>query len=372
GYRAAGQSLSSLIPSGKLGGEPLRTLLLARGGATGAQAIASVAVDRTLEMGGAAAFACAYALVLLRHGVPALEGALVTVLLGAAALALGVTVTVRRLRRGAGLVTAIARSSGLTRLAFVRQQMDVLGAAEEEAPRLVAPRRRVARAFALGLLANLLVLGEYALLLAAFGLPSGPFAVVAAVFATGAAHSLPVPAAVGALEGAELWLFGMLGHPPEVGLAVGLAVRLREVAWIVPGALYLIMRAPGPTPGALTTPPGPGVAGSRRTSGKVARSWKGSSAPTGSPRRGRRASPITSQPPGTSAARASARTASRSRARWNTFTPHTSRTLPGGTPWAAHGWFRSRAAKASGTPGRTARSVRSVRRRKSATGSVTR
>src|SRR5439155_900580 len=29
GYRAAGQSLSSLIPSGKLGGEPLRTLLLA-------------------------------------------------------------------------------------------------------------------------------------------------------------------------------------------------------------------------------------------------------------------------------------------------------------------------------------------------------
>src|SRR5207247_10424055 len=177
--------------------------------------------------------------------------------LGPAALAPGVTATVRRLRRGAGLVTAIARSSGLTRLAFVRQQMDVLGAAEEEAPRLVAPRRRVARAFALGLLANLLVLGEYALLLAAFGLPSGPFAVVAAVFATGAAHSLPVPAAVGALEGAELWLFGMLGPPPEGGLAVGLAGRPRQGAWIVPGVLYLMMRAPGLTPGALTTPPGP-------------------------------------------------------------------------------------------------------------------
>ncbi len=256
GYRAAGQSLSSLIPSGKLGGEPLRTLLLARGGVGGAPAIAAVAVDRTLEMGAAAAFACAYALVLLRRGVPALEGALVTVSLGAAALALGVTVTVGRLRRGAGLVTALARSSGLTRLAFVRQQMDVLGAAEEEAARLIAQPRRIARAFALGLLANLLVLAEYALLLAAFGLPSGPVAVVAAVFATGAAHSLPVPAAVGALEGAELWLFGMLGHPPAVGLAVGLAVRLREVAWIVPGILYLMLRGPGLTRGALPTPPG--------------------------------------------------------------------------------------------------------------------
>ena len=257
GYRAAGQSLSSLIPSGKLGGEPLRTLLLARGGVGGAPAIAAVAVDRTLEMGAAAAFACAYALVLLRRGVPALEGALVTVSLGAAALALGVTVTVGRLRRGAGLVTALARSSGLTRLAFVRQQMDVLGAAEEEAARLIAQPQRMARAFALGLAANLLVLGEYALLLAAFGLPSGPVAVVAAVFATGAAHSLPIPAAVGALEGAELWLFGMLGHPPAVGLAVGLVVRLREVAWIVPGILYLMMRAPGLTRGPLTTPPDP-------------------------------------------------------------------------------------------------------------------
>src|SRR5439155_24786752 len=127
----------------------------------------------------------------------------------------------------------------------------------EEAARLIAQPQRMARAFALGLAANLLVLGEYALLLAAFGLPSGPVAVVAAVFATGAAHSLPIPAAVGALEGAELWLFGMLGHPPAVGLAVGLVVRLREVAWIVPGILYLMMRAPGLTRGALTTPPDP-------------------------------------------------------------------------------------------------------------------
>src|SRR5207249_4531946 len=127
---------------------------------------------------------CAYALVLLRRGVPALEGALVTVSLGAAALTLGVALTVRRLRRGAGLVTALARSSGLTRLAFVRQQMDVLGAAEEEAA-------------------------------------------------------------------------GLIADPPAVGLAVGLVVRLREVAWIVPGILYLMMRAPGLTRGALTTPPDP-------------------------------------------------------------------------------------------------------------------
>jgi uncharacterized membrane protein YbhN (UPF0104 family) len=242
-FRAAGQSLSSIIPSGKLGGEPLRALLLVRDAVPGPAAIATVTIDRVLEMSAAAPFACLYAVLLLRRGVPELQGALVTVTLGAAALCAGIALTARRLGRGGGVVTAVARSTGLDRLRFVRGQMDVVAAAEGDAARLIAQRGRLACAFAAGVAANLLVLVEYHLLLAAFGLPAGPLAVVAAVFATGAAHSLPIPAAVGALEGAQMWLFGILGYPAEVGLAVGLAVRLRELVWVLPGLLYLTGRA---------------------------------------------------------------------------------------------------------------------------------
>jgi len=242
-YRAAGQSLSSIIPSGKLGGEPLRALLLVRDAVPGSAAIATVTVDRVLEMGAAAPFACLYAVLLLRRGVPELEGALVTVSLGAGAVLAGIALTARRLRRGGGFVTAVARSTGLDRLRFVRGQMGVIAAAEADAGRLIAQPARIARAFAVGVAANLLVLVEYHLLLAAFHLPARPLDVVAAVFATGAAHSLPIPAAVGALEGAQMWLFGVLGHPPEVGLAVGLAVRVRELVWVLPGLVYLTGRA---------------------------------------------------------------------------------------------------------------------------------
>ena len=66
-------------------------------------------------------------------------------------------------------------------------------------------------------------------------------AVVAAIFATGASHMFPVPAGVGVLEGAQMWLFELLGHSPEVGLAVGLAVRLRELLWMAPGLIYLLV-----------------------------------------------------------------------------------------------------------------------------------
>jgi uncharacterized protein (TIRG00374 family) len=241
-FRAAGQSLSALIPSGKLGGEPMRAYLLLTDGVPGAKAIASVAVDRTLEMTAGAAFACLYGAVLLRRGVPALEGAMVTVALSAAALAFGIAITVRRLKRGAGLVTAMARTTGLDRLPIVQSQMGVLEDAENATTQLLAQRNLLARAFAAGVVANLGVLVEYAFLLAAFGLPAGPLAIVAALFASGAAHALPVPVAIGVLEGAQIFIFGILGHGPEVGLAVGLAVRLRELVWLLPGLVYLLAR----------------------------------------------------------------------------------------------------------------------------------
>jgi uncharacterized membrane protein YbhN (UPF0104 family) len=120
--------------------------------------------------------------------------------------------------------------------------MAVLGEAEERAQHLVAQPPLMATAFVFGLLINMGVLLEYKLLLAAFGLPSHLIAVIAAIFATGAAHSMPVPAGVGGLEGGQIAIFAALGYPAEVGLAVALAVRLRELLWLVPGLVYLMGR----------------------------------------------------------------------------------------------------------------------------------
>jgi uncharacterized protein (TIRG00374 family) len=244
-FRAAGQSVSALVPSAKLGGEPVRMYLLTRAGVAGPTAIASVAVDRTLEMGASTGFACLFALVLVRAGVPQLTGALATLGLAAASLVLGVAVTVRRLRRRAGLVTAMARVTGLVRVGAVARRLGTVAAAEEVTTRLVEQPRRLVVAFGIGAAASAVVLGEFALLLAAFGLPHGPLAVVGAVFAAGAAHALPVPAAIGMLEGGTMWMFRMLGYPPEVAFAAGLAARLREVLWLAPGLVYLATAGTG-------------------------------------------------------------------------------------------------------------------------------
>ena len=181
--------------------------------------------------------------LLLQNGIPELESALFTILFGSVGLAIGVALAVRRLRQGVGLVSALVRRTSADRLGRVQSQMEVIESAERATVRLVEQPRRVLTAFGMGLAANLLVIAEFVCLLAAFGLPCDTLAVVAALFATGTAHMLPVPAGVGVLEGAQVWIFAMLGYPTEVGLAVGLAVRFRELVWMAPGLLYLLLRS---------------------------------------------------------------------------------------------------------------------------------
>ncbi len=237
--RAAAHSVSSLVPSAKLGGEPLRAWLAVQHHVPAPHAIASVAADRTLELGANWMFAAVFATVLAQQGIPALRGALVTMTAAVIGLGVGIVLTVRRLRRGQGILTTVARGTRLDRFTLVRTRMQTLADAETALRVLIGQPGRMAVSFGIGLAANVVVLAEYWLLLAAFGLPAVPLTVVAAIFATGAAHAMPVPGGVGVLEGGQMWLFGMLGYPPEVGLAVGLAVRLRELLWTLPGLLYL-------------------------------------------------------------------------------------------------------------------------------------
>ena len=243
-FRAASQSLSAVLPGGRLGGEPLRAWYAVQSGVPAPAAITTVVVDRMLEMVTSLAFVVAFAIVLAARDVSGIGQTVAGALVGTVSLGIAIVVCLRRLRAG-GLLAPFVRSLGLTRPAFA-QHADVVERAEDDARRLLDRPRRLATALTMGLVADLLTLVQYGCLLAAFGLPSTPLAVVAAVFASGAARTLPVPGAVGTVEAAEVWMFGMLGHPPEVGLAVGLATRLRDLAWAAPGLVFLLVRAVRP------------------------------------------------------------------------------------------------------------------------------
>ncbi len=243
-HRSAAHGLAVLLPSGKLGGDPLRAWLATRADVRASSAIASTAVDRSIETAASSPFSVLFALVLLQHGIPQLEEAALSIGVGSIALIIGIVVAVRRLRDGRGLVSALVRSTGADRWGLIDARMGAIESAEAEIALLSHKGGLMFGAFAMALFSNLLVIAEFVALLGAFGLPVDVAAVAGAIFATGAAHLFPVPAGVGVLEGAQMWMFEMLGHDPDVGLAVGLAVRLRELCWMAPGLIFLVVTQP--------------------------------------------------------------------------------------------------------------------------------
>ncbi len=241
GARLAGLAVGSLTPAAKLGGEPLRALLVAQHGVPAGAAIASVIVDRGVELVANAVFGIAYcALFALRDQATAAR-VVVPVALSGIALAAGVLIVTRRLKRGASILPDRFRPV-LQRLGAgpetVRQT-------DEALRHLLFRRRRlVLVCLASALVLNAVILAEYAVLFCAFAAhPSLP-ELAGAMLGVGLAHALPIPGALGALEGAQAAVFELAGASTGLAIVAATVARLRDLVWTVPGALYLALRAP--------------------------------------------------------------------------------------------------------------------------------
>jgi uncharacterized membrane protein YbhN (UPF0104 family) len=216
-----------------LSGEPLRAFLIHRRGRDWPLAIASVVMDRLLEISAAAIVGPAYVVVFFAANersawaAPWMMGAMVLCIIGMALFYL-------RAYRGGRLVPLLMRRGFLPSLRGSLETIEQHVGGFLRSPRFVG-------GLALSFLAEALVLAELWMLAQAFALPISLPTLVGVMVGMGIAQLLPVPAAVGSLEATQVGVLTLAGGGAPLGLAVGLIVRLRETLWIVVGlgALYL-------------------------------------------------------------------------------------------------------------------------------------
>jgi uncharacterized membrane protein YbhN (UPF0104 family) len=140
-----------------------------------------------------------------------------------------------------------------TRPASARAIARVLRFARVRLPEIPSPLppRAFGRALGWHLLGRAGALVEIAVLLAALGQPLGPAALVAA----GAIVSIAgivfffIPSGLGVNEGAAVLAMTLSGYGESVGLAVGLARRVRQLLLAGAGVLLTMIWRPGRAPG---------------------------------------------------------------------------------------------------------------------------
>lgn len=246
--RLAGDATSALIPTGSVGGDPLRIGLLYGGGVGGARASAGVALDRTMELIGNTVCAVTYVSVFFYSQTAfshsqtgeSLNLAMLTLPLLLILIALAIPLVL--LAFGIQPVS-ILLPRRLGRWPRGQRILEIIGRIENELMAFVRQRPWLLLG---GILASLaiegLVIGEYHAMLAAFGIRMDLPTLLMMLVTVGLVRVVPVPAGLGALEVGQVTLLAAAQGRADLGFLVGLIMRLHETLWMALGLVALSLQ----------------------------------------------------------------------------------------------------------------------------------
>jgi uncharacterized protein (TIRG00374 family) len=247
--RLAGDGVAALLPLARVSGDPLRAVLARTGDTRLSSATAGVAIDRLLELLGnllaVVAYVGVFSVATVDRAAPRASLAVgAAVLVPLALLALLVVQLARGNRPLAPLYGPRARRWAPRH----GHWLDGLRRVEEHLAGFFRAHRLT---FLVGLggtvLIELLVILQYRALLGAFGVELALPALLMVLLGGGVARALPTPAALGALEAAQVLVVGASTGRADLGFVVGVIVRLHETLLILVGLATLSALGFSPT-----------------------------------------------------------------------------------------------------------------------------
>jgi uncharacterized protein (TIRG00374 family) len=237
--RLAGDAVGTLAPVGRIGGDPVRIVLLHGDGVGGARASAGVVMDRIMEVIGNSIAAFAYVMVFaLAHTFGATRSVSGLMIVALSVPMAGLALLLVQLRYGHRPLTALCMSIGLHRRR--PRWIDGLERTESELSRLCVERPALLVGGVAGsLLIEALIILEYLLLFETFGVHLELTTLLMVLVATGLIRAVPVPASMGTLEASQVAVLAVASGRPDLGLVVGTVLRLHETLWIGVGFVVL-------------------------------------------------------------------------------------------------------------------------------------
>jgi putative membrane protein len=239
--RWAGESANSLMPAGQIGGPLLMVRHLNQRGLPLQDAAAAITVSTTLQTFAQITFALLGVVLLGAQATHISHNALRTSsLIASGVLAVQVGGFYLLQRRGlfSRLMRAAKRFSGKRDWSQLVSQAQAIDSAVQITYTRAGP---VAASFSLSLVGWLVGTGEVYIILMLLGHPVG-WSAALLLESLGQAirgAAFAIPGALGVQEGGYLLLAPLVGLAPDVGLALSLAKRAREILLGLPGLLYL-------------------------------------------------------------------------------------------------------------------------------------
>jgi len=233
GYRLASFGISYFTPGGQFGGEPLQVYMLRRRHhLPGAAALASVSLDKVIELAASFTFLCAGFVLILNGGLAHWLAHSQTVLAIAVLLALPLLYFLALLGGFHPISFLIQRlPARIQKTPPARRLLPVISAAEKQTTFLFRQNPLlILWMLLLSALTWTLMLLEYWLMLSFLGVDLSLSQAVIALTAARLAFLTPAPGGLVALEAGQIFILQLLGAESAAGVSASLLIRIRDVA----------------------------------------------------------------------------------------------------------------------------------------------
>ncbi|MBN1502596.1 flippase-like domain-containing protein [Candidatus Woesearchaeota archaeon] len=238
-YKEAGYAVGYITPQAHLGGEPVRALLLKRHHMSFKTALSSILIDKSLILVTDTFFGSIGVLLLLINLEfdPLLR--ILCILIGLIPLLL-IFCFYYRLLRGLPFFTSLFRSLRLNKIKFTSKFEKDLRVIEKDMIDFFKNHKRVfIKIVLIQLILWSLMYVEYksALLMLGYNTPLHRLFLILSSVAI--SYVMPVPLALGVLEFGQVSTLSLLKLPSQVGLAISLLIRIKDILRTAIGLIVL-------------------------------------------------------------------------------------------------------------------------------------
>ena len=234
-YRQMGYSIGYVVPSFYIGGQAIKAFFLRKHKVPTGDAVASVLIDRALEIPLNFLLACLmFFLALTTLNLPQYMVIILATLL-AMFIAVGVTFFYKVFRKEY-MFYRLFEIMNLGRFKKMKKIRLRLKETEDTLIKFFHHRKRFfPMALLFSMLLWLLMMLEFNTALMIVGFEATLTQVYLVVVMTGFAMMFPVPASIGVMELSQIAIAIMVGIPAPVAVALSLLIRTRDFLWIIMG-----------------------------------------------------------------------------------------------------------------------------------------
>lgn len=238
-YRVIGNSVSYFTPAAKLGGEPVRALLVKRHGNSLKKSLSTVVIDKSIELASSGIF-FVFGVILLLIGFALPKDLQIMLFIAGVLIVWVVVYYYNSVFRGRRVIVKLFRKFNLHNInklkKYEQKLMDfedvILGFFQQN-------RKAFIVSIVISALTWIFMFVEYKIALLILGIDISYLGIFLIFSFVGIAYIIPVPMSLGSLEASQISIFKLLGLSTNGGLALSLLVRARDLLWSVAGLIML-------------------------------------------------------------------------------------------------------------------------------------